>query len=121
MGDLAADEAGRKGTVTGTTHENQARTHRRFREWCDSVGLVNNYFLDNICRDERTKTVGAFVMTMHGEIFAGPAYDTQTKGTTRRVVSHMALTFRGNDWTNPIKTKAASLGGFIKAVWSLHK
>ena len=110
MVDLVAAEAAREGAVTGATHEDQARVWRRFKMWCDSVGLTNDYFLDNFSRGQRIRIVGAFAMAMRGGRFSGPSYDTLAEGTIRDAVSYVASTFRENDRSNPTKDEDGKLG-----------
>ena len=126
MADLAAAEAAREGAVTGKTHENQARAWRRFREWCDLVGLIDDYYLENFSRGQRIRLIGAFAMAMHGGRVLGPAYDTLAEGTIRGAVSFVASTFRENDRPNPTKGEDGELGRLLsrqcptKSHHSLH-
>ena len=113
MADLVAAEAAREGAVTGKTQEDQARAWSRFRSWCDSVGLVNDYFLDNFTRGQRIKLVVSFAMAMRGARFSGPAYDTLTEGTIRSAVSYVASTFSKNDRPNPTKNDDGELGRLL--------
>ena len=113
MADLVAVEAAREGAVAGKTHEDQARAWRRFKEWCDSVGLIADYFLDNFTRGQRIKIVGAFAMTMRGARFSGPAYETLAEGTIRGSISYVTSTFRENDRPNPTKDEDGELGRLL--------
>ena len=113
MVDLDSAEGAREGTVIGKTHEVQARTWRRFREWCDSVGLIDNYYLENFSRGQRIYLIRAFPMAMCGFWFSGPAYETLTKGTIRGAVSFVASSFRENDRPNPTKDEDGELGQLL--------
>jgi hypothetical protein len=113
MVDLSAAEAAREGAVTGKTHEDQARAWRRFREWCDSVGLIDDYYLENFSRGQRIRLIGAFAMAMRGGRFSGPAYDTLAEGTIRGAVSFVASSFRENDRPNPTKDEDGELGRLL--------
>ena len=86
------------------------RAWSRFRSWCDSVGLVNDYFLDNFTRGQQIKLVGAFAMDMRGARFSGPAYDNLAEGTIRSAVSYVASTFQENDRPNPTIEDYGELG-----------
>jgi hypothetical protein len=57
MVNLASVEAAREGAVTGKTHEDQAGAFRRFREYLDSVGIVDDYFLENFHRRTKKRKV----------------------------------------------------------------
>ena len=103
MADIVAAEAVCEGEVTGKTQEDQARAWSRFRSWCDSAGLVDDYFLDNFTRGQRIKLVGDFAMAMHRARFSGPEYDTLAEGKIRSAISYVASAFRENDRPNPIK------------------
>ena len=113
VADLVAAEASRDGAVTGKTQEVQARAWVRFRSWCDSIGLVDEYFLDNFTRGQRIKLVGAFAMAMRGARFSGPAYDTLAEGKIRSAVLYVASTFRENDRPNPTKDNDGKLGRLL--------
>ena len=113
MADLAAAEVAREGAVTGKTHEDQARAFRRWKEYCDSIGLIDDYYLDHFTRGQRIKLVGAFAMTMRGARFLGPAYDSLAEGTIRSAVSYVASTFRENDRQNPTRDEDGELGRLL--------
>jgi hypothetical protein len=113
LADLAAAEVAREGAVTGKTHEDQARAFRRWKEYCDSIGLIDDYYLDHFTRGQRIKLVGAFAMAMRGARFSGPAYDSLAEGTIRSAVSYVASTFRENDRQNPTRDEDGELGRLL--------
>ena len=113
MVDLAAAEAAREGAVTGATHADQTRAFRRWRDWCDQIGLIDDYFLDNFTKGQRIRLVGAFAMAMRDARFSGPAHDTLAERTVRSTVSYVASTFRENDRPNPTKDEDGELGRLL--------
>ena len=46
MADLIAAETVREGAVTGKTHEDQARAWRKWEAYFDSIGIIEDEFLD---------------------------------------------------------------------------
>ena len=92
MVDLVAAETACEGAVTRATHEDQARAWWRFKMWCDSVRLTDDYFLDNFSRGQRIRLVGAFTIAMRGGRFPGPSYDALAEGTIRGDISHVSST-----------------------------
>jgi hypothetical protein len=97
MVDLASVEAAREGAVTGKTHEDQAGAFRRFREYLDSGGIVDYYFLED------------FTKGLRNGRFSGPSHDTLVEDTIRGAVSYVASTFRENDRLNPTKDEDSEL------------
>lgn len=82
MVDLTSVEAACGGSVTGQkTHEDQSWAFRRFREYLDSVGLAEYYFLTNFTKGQSIKILGAFAMAMCDGGFSRPAYDTLVEST----------------------------------------
>jgi hypothetical protein len=62
--DLVAAETAREGAVTGSTHENQARSWRRFNKYLDSIGLAHDPYLESFSRSQRNRIIGAFAMAL---------------------------------------------------------
>ena len=121
MVDLAAAEAAREGAVTRTTHEDQARAFRRWRDWCDQIGLIEDYFLDNFTKGQRIRLMGAFAMAMRNARFSGPAHDTLAEGTIRGTISYVASTFRENDRPNPTKDEDGELGRLLSRQYRAYR
>ena len=121
MVDLAAAEAAREGAVTRATHEDQSRAFRRWRDWCDQVGLIEDYFLDNFAKGQRIRLVGAFAMAMRNARFSGPAHDSLAEGTVRSSVSYVASTFRENDRPSPIKDEDGELGRLLSRQYRAYR
>jgi hypothetical protein len=48
MADLAAASVAAEEGVGGGTHENDTRAWARYTQYCDSVGIDRNYFLDGM-------------------------------------------------------------------------
>ena len=114
MADLAAAEVAREGAVTGKTHEDQARAWGRWEKWCDSVGLIDDVFLDDIDnKGQRIRLVGAFAMAMREARFSGPAYDSLVESTIRNTISFVASSFRENDRPNPTKDEDGELARLL--------
>lgn len=121
MADLAAAEAARKGTVTEKTHEDQARAWRRWKEWCDSVGLIDDYLLVHFNRYQQIRLMGAFAMAVRGARFSGPSYDTLAEGTVRGTISFVAQTFRELDRPNPTRDEDGELGRLLSRQFRAYK
>ena len=117
MADIAAAEATREGAVTRATHEDQARAWSRWIKYADSIGLVEDYFLDNFTRGQRIKLMGAFAMAMRQARFSGPAYDALAEGTIRNSISYVVSSFRDNDRPNPTKDEDGELGRLLSRLF----
>ena len=93
MAYLTASETTGKTAVTGKTYEDEARAWRRWVEYCNSIGLKRDKFLDDLNKYQWIQIIGAFSVAMRQGRFSGPGYDTLAEGTIRGAISHVAQTF----------------------------
>lgn len=121
MAYLAAAETAREGAVTGKTHEDQARAWRRWCEWCDEVGIIEDYFLDYFNKYQRIKLIGGFAMALREGRFSGPAYDTLASSTIQNSIGFVAQTFRDNDRPNPTKDEDGQLGRLLSRQYRAYR
>jgi len=117
MADLIAAAVASEGAVTGGTHESQARSWRRFKEYLDSVGLSHDYFLDSFTRPQQHKIMCAFAMAMRQARFSGPAYDQLAEGTIRGTISNVCSTFRDSGRLNPTKDDDGQLSFLLSRLF----
>ena len=101
MSDLAAAETDHEGAVTGKTRADQAREWSRWENYCGSIGIVEDDFLDHFTRGQRIRIMGAFDMAIREGIFLGPSHGTLVESTIRGAISYVSQTFRENDRPNP--------------------
>ncbi len=64
MADLAAALVVTEEVVGGGTHENDTRAWTRYTQYCHSIGLDGNYFLDRIPRQHKLAVMGAFTVAI---------------------------------------------------------
>ena len=76
LADLAATETSREGEVTGKTHADQARACSRLENYCGSIGIIKDEFLDHFTQCQRIRIMGAFAMSLREGIFLGPSHGT---------------------------------------------
>ena len=65
MADLASATAARQTAVGGNTLDNKTRAWNRYSEYCQSIGLGDNLFLEDMSRTHRIEIIGGFVVAMH--------------------------------------------------------
>ena len=65
MADLASATAARQIAVGGNTLNNKTRAWNRFSEYCKSIGLGDNLFLEDMSRTHRIKIIGGFAVAVH--------------------------------------------------------
>ena len=106
-------EVVREGAVTGKTHDDQARAFRRWKEYCDSIDLMDDYYLNYFTRGQQVKLVGIVVVTIHGEQFSGPTYDTLVECTLRRAGAYVSSPSRESDRQNPTRDENGKLGQLL--------
>ena len=114
MADLVAAETAREGAVTGSTHESQAWSWRRFSKYLDSIGLGHDIFLESFTRSQGNKIIGAFAMALRQGRYSGKAYDTLALGTIRNTISDIFSTFRENGRPNPTKDEDLQLSFILQ-------
>ena len=64
MADLASATAARQTAVGGNTLDNETRAWNRFSEYCKSIGLGDNLFLEDMSRTHRIEIIGGFAMAV---------------------------------------------------------
>ena len=62
MADLAAATASRQIAVGGNTLDNETRAWNRYSEYCRSIGLGDNLFLEDMSRTHRIEIIGGFTV-----------------------------------------------------------
>jgi hypothetical protein len=60
MGDLIAAESTRKGAVVEGTNAKLALAWKHYKSYLISIGINNNWYLDNFSREKKIRLLGAF-------------------------------------------------------------
>ena len=60
LADLNAAKSSRKGAVVEGTNEKFSLAWKRYKSYLMSIGIVDNWYLDNLSRDKKHKILGAF-------------------------------------------------------------
>ena len=71
---LAAAETSREGAVTGKTHTYQSLVWSWWENYCGSIGIVEDEFLDHFTRGQQIRIMGAFSMALREGRFSGPSH-----------------------------------------------
>ena len=87
----------RKGSVKGSTPKEQNRAWHRWTTWTESVGIIDDIFLDGFTQAQRTRLLGGYTMAVRNGRYSVSVYQTLVEGTVRNSVSYVAQTFRDND------------------------
>jgi hypothetical protein len=103
MADLIATEVARQGAVTGSTHESQARSWRRYIEYVHTIGLSGDPFLDELNRGQRNHIMCCFALALREGRFSRPSHERLAQSTVSSAVSHICTTFREKNRPNPTK------------------
>ena len=72
MADLASAMAARQTAVDGNTLDNKTRAWNRYSEYCQSIGLGDNLFLQDMPQTHQIKIVGGFTMAVRQGQFSQP-------------------------------------------------
>jgi len=76
------------------THENDTRAWARYTQYCNSVGIDRNYFLDGMPRQHKLTIIGAFAVAIREGRFSRQSDAPLTKTTVSNTVNAVAVTFR---------------------------
>jgi hypothetical protein len=101
----------------GTTTEDQDWAWRRWVEYCHSIGITTDFYLDFLEKPDRIKIVGAFSVALREGCFSRSAHETLAESTILGAVSYVASTFRDNDRPNPTRDEDGELGRLLSRLW----
>jgi len=101
MADLASAKADRQTAVGGNTLDNETRAWNRYSEYCRSIGLGDNLFLEDMSQTHRIEIIGGFPMTVHQEQFSRPRDAPLAESTVSDTLNHVAAVFRENGHNDP--------------------
>jgi hypothetical protein len=87
----------------------------------DSIGITEDYFLDNFEPHHRIKLIGAFAQALRDGRFSGPAYETLAHGTINNTISSLVQTFRDNDREDPTRDRDGKVGRLLQQQLKAYK
>ncbi len=114
MADLAAALVAAEARVGGGTHENDARVWSRYTKYCNSIGLNGNYFLDEMPRQHRIATMGAFAVAIHEGRFSRPGDGPLAKKSVEGTINAVATTFQENGQEDPHRDADHHVGQLLQ-------
>ena len=114
MADLAAALAAAEEGVGGGTHENDTRAWARYTQYCDSVGIDRNYFLDGMPRQHKLAIIGAFAVAIREGRFSRQSDAPLAKNTVSNTVNAVAATFRENGREDPHRDAERHVGRLLQ-------
>jgi hypothetical protein len=101
MADLATAMAARQTVVGGNTLDNKTWVWNCYSEYCQSIGLGDNLFLEDMSRTHRIKIVGGFAVAVHQGRFSQPRDAPLAESTGSDTLNHVAAVFRENGHDDP--------------------
>jgi hypothetical protein len=114
MADLASASAAAEEGVGGGTHENDTRAWARYTQYCDSVGIDRNYFLDGMPRQHKLAIIGAFAVAIREGRFSRQSDAPLAKNTVSNTVNAVAATFRENGREDPHRDAERHVGRLLQ-------
>jgi hypothetical protein len=96
MTDLSTALAACQAAVGGGTHKNNAWSWNHYVEYCDSIGLGGNYFLDGMPRQHQIEIMGVFAVAVLQGQFLQQGDGPQAKKTVSNTINAVAAAFREN-------------------------
>ena len=104
MADLATATASRQTAVGGNTLDNETRAWNRYSEYCRSIGLGDNLFLEDMSRTHRIEIIGGFAVAVRQGRFSRPRNAPLAESTVSDTLNHVAAVFLQGKWTRRPKT-----------------
>jgi len=101
MADLATATASRQTAVGGNTLDNETRAWNRYSEYCRSIGLGDNLFLEDMSRTHRIEIIGSFAVAVRQGQFSRPHDAPLAESTVSDTLNHLAAVFRENGHDDP--------------------
>ena len=114
MADLTTASAAAEEGVGGGTHENDTRAWARYTQYCDSVGIDRNYFLDGMPRQHKLAIIGAFAVAIREGRFSRQSDAPLAKNTVSNTVNAVAATFRENGREDPHRDAERHVGRLLQ-------
>ncbi len=101
MADLAAALVAAEEGVDGGTHKNDTRAWTRYTQYCNSIGLDDNYFLDGMPQQHKLAVMGAFAMAIREGQFSRQSDAPLAKKSASNTGNAVTTTFRENGREDP--------------------
>ena len=101
MADLATAMASRQTAVGGNTLDNKTRAWNRYSEYCRSIGLGDNLFLEEMSRTRRFEIIGGFAVAVLQGQFSRPRDAPLAESIVSDTLNHVAAVFRKNGHDDP--------------------
>ncbi len=101
MADLASATAARQTAVEGNTLDNETRAWNRYSGYCQSIGLGDNLFLEDMSRTHRIKIIGGFAVAVRQGQFSRPRDAPLAESTVSNTLNHFDAVFRENGHDDP--------------------
>ena len=114
MADLAAASVAAEEGVGGGTHENDTRAWARYTQYCDSIGLDGNHFLDGMPRQHKLAIMGAFAVAIREGRFLRQSDAPLAKKSVSNTVNAVAATFRENRREDPHRDAERHVGRLLQ-------
>ncbi len=114
MADLAAALVAAEEGVGRGTHKNDTRAWARYTQYCDSIGLDGNYFLDGMPQQHKLAVMGAFAVAIHKGQFLRQSDAPLAKKSVSNTVNAVAATFRENGREDPHQDAEGHVGQLLQ-------
>ena len=83
------------------TLDNKTRAWNRYSEYCRSIGLGDNLFLEDMSKTHRIEIIGGFAVAVHQGRFSRPRDAPLAESTVSDTLNHVAAIFRENGHDDP--------------------
>jgi hypothetical protein len=114
LADLAAASVAAEVGVGGGTHANDAQAWTQYTQYCDSIGLNGNYFLDGMPQQHKLAVMGAFAVPTREGQFSRQSDAPLAQKLVANTIHAVAATSEKTGEKTHIGTQNATLDDFYK-------
>ena len=93
MADIATAESAIQGAVVETTHSKQALAWSRYKTYLQSIGIIEDWYLDNFTKHQKHKILSAFGTAIRDGRFSKQNKPNKS-GSVRSAIDHVAQTYK---------------------------
>ena len=112
LADITTADATRQWAVQRGTHADHACSWSCWEQYCSSIGLGNDLFLDTITKQQRPHIIGAFGSAIQEGQYLQKNAAPLASLSVQSAISHVAVAFRQHGKGTPHTTMTETLRGY---------
>ena len=89
--------------------------------YCGSIGIIKDEFLNHFTRGQQIRIMGDFDMALREGRFSGLSHGNLVESAIQGAIPYVSQTFRENDRPNPTKDEDGELGRVLLRQYRAYK